>query len=140
MVESAARANQRAAVRMSHDEVRAFLAERRSMTLSTIGPAGFIHSVAMWYGLINERVAFVSKRKAQKVVNLQRDPHLTCLVEAGDAYSELRGVSLIGLGTIDEAPSSVEAVARAIFERYGGGGGGADPVRAPRGQGGGGFW
>ena len=66
------------------------------MTMSTISGDGSIHSVAMWYGFLEGAVAFETKTKAQKVVNLRRDPRLTCLVEAGDTYDQLRGVTLVG--------------------------------------------
>ena len=92
--------NQRNLIKMTPDEVDAFLAERRSMTMSTISGDGSIHSVAMWYGFLEGAVAFETKTKAQKVVNLRRDPRLTCLVEAGETYDQLRGVTLIGRGEI----------------------------------------
>ena len=74
--------NQRAQIKMSPAEVEEFLNERHSMTMSTISGDGSIHSVAMWYGFLEGAVAFETKTKAQKVVNLRRDPRLTCLVEA----------------------------------------------------------
>src|SRR6478609_9739944 len=132
MVDPVPGSNQRAAVRMSEDEVNAFLAQRRSMTFSTLGADGFIHSVAMWYGVVDGRVGFVSKRKAQKVLNLMRDPRLTCLIEDGDAYSELRGVSLIGRACIDESAASVEAVARSIHGRYSDNAGSFDAAASAR--------
>ena len=74
--------NQRAQIKMSPEEVEEFLNERHSMTMSTISGDGTIHSVAMWYGFLEGAIAFETKAKAQKVVNLRRNPALTCLVEA----------------------------------------------------------
>jgi hypothetical protein len=34
--------------------------------------------------------------RSQKIRNLERDPRITCLVEDGDDYFELRGVSITG--------------------------------------------
>ena len=50
--------NQRGLIKMTPEEVDAFLGERRSMTMSTIGGDGSIHSVAMWYGFLEGAVAF----------------------------------------------------------------------------------
>ena len=110
--------NQRALIKMSDEEVDAFLHGRRSMTMSTISPDGSIHSVAMWYGFLEGAVAFETKTKAQKVVNLRRNPRLTCLVEAGETYDQLRGVTLIGRGEIVEEPERIWELGVSVFERY----------------------
>ena len=110
--------NQRGLIKMTPEEVDAFLGERRSMTMSTIGGDGSIHSVAMWYGFLEGAVAFETKAKAQKVVNLRRNPHLTCLVEAGDTYDQLRGVSLVGRGEIVEEPERIWELGVSVFSRY----------------------
>src|SRR6516165_135957 len=65
--------NQRNQIKMTPEEVDAFLHERMSMTMSTISPDGSIHSVAMWYGFLEGAVAFETKTKSQKVQNLRRD-------------------------------------------------------------------
>jgi PPOX class probable F420-dependent enzyme len=110
--------NQRDLIKMTPDEVDAFLRERRSMTMSTIAPDGSIHSVAMWYGFLEGAIAFETKRKAQKVKNLERDPRLTCLVEAGDSYDELRGVSLVGTGEVIDDAERMWELGVSVFERY----------------------
>src|SRR5690349_22101770 len=110
--------NQRDLIKMTPEEVDAFLNERRSMTMSTIAADGSIHSVAMWYGFLEGAVAIESKAKAQKVVNLRRNPTMTMLVEDGETYEELRGVSLIGTGEIVEEPDRVWELGVSVFSRY----------------------
>lgn len=110
--------NQRALIKMTPDEVDEFLLGRRSMTMSTMSPDGSIHSVAMWYGFLEGAIAFETKRKAQKVRNLERDPRLTCLVEDGDYYDELRGVSLVGTGEIIDDADRMWGLGVSMFERY----------------------
>ena len=110
--------NQRDLIKMTPDEVDAFLQERRSMTMSTMAGDGSIHSVAMWYGFLEGAIAFETKTKSQKVVNLRRDPRLTCLVEAGDTYDQLLGVTLIGTGEIVTAPDRIWELGVSVFERY----------------------
>lgn len=81
---------------MSDDEVTAFLEGSRKLQLATINPDGTPHLVTMFYGLDEGRIAFWTYGKAQKARNLARDPRVSCLVEAGEDYNELRGILLYG--------------------------------------------
>ena len=113
-------ANQRAQVVMSDDEVDEFLHQQRSSTVATYGPEGQIHLVGMWYAVMDGQVWFETKRKAQKVVNLRRDPRMSFLVESGQTYDRLRGVAMEGRGVVIEADDVVWDVCVTIFERYNG--------------------
>jgi PPOX class probable F420-dependent enzyme len=113
--------NQRAKIKMTHDEVEAFIHERRPMSMCSLNHDGSIHAVAMWYGFLEDLVAVETKAKSQKVQNLRRDPRLTCLFEDGDAYEELRGVELVGRGEIVEDPERMFELGVSVFERYYGG-------------------
>jgi PPOX class probable F420-dependent enzyme len=110
--------NQRSVVNMTPAEVDEFLQARRTMTMCTVNPDGSIHAVAMWYGFLEGAVGLESKAKAQKVLNLRRDPRITCLVEDGERYEELRGVSLVGHAEIVEDPERIWALGVSVFERY----------------------
>lgn len=105
---------------MSHDEIVEFLNQQRSSTVATYGPQGQIHLVGMWYAVKDNTVWFETKRKAQKVVNLRRDPRMSFLVESGQTYDQLRGVSLEGHGVVIEDEDVVWDVCVNIFERYNG--------------------
>lgn len=79
---------------MSEDEIVAFLAEGKAANFATIGPNGRPHLVALWYvpqGNVIETWTFA---KSQKAANLRQLPQATILVERGDIYAELRGVSM----------------------------------------------
>lgn len=105
-------------IRMSPGEVDDFLHGRHSMAVATIGADGRPHVVAMWYGFLDGAPAFETYRKSQKVVNLLRDSRITCLIEDGDRYDRLRGVELIGTGTIIDDGEALRTIARSLFERY----------------------
>jgi nitroimidazol reductase NimA-like FMN-containing flavoprotein (pyridoxamine 5'-phosphate oxidase superfamily) len=77
-------------------DVAKLLTEGRKLQLATINPDGTPHLVSMFYALLNGRIAFWTYRASQKARNLSRDPRLTCLVEEGESYFELRGVQLTG--------------------------------------------
>ncbi len=111
-------ANQRSTVVMTPSEVSTFLTEQRSATVATVGGSGALHLVGMWYAWFDGQVWLETKAKSQKVVNLRRDPRLSFLVEAGDTYDQLRGVSLEGTGAVLDDPDLVWDVCVRVFERY----------------------
>jgi len=105
-------------IRMTDEEIRAFLEDERTLQVATIDHDGYPHLVAMWYVLINNEIAFWTYAKSQKAVNLRRDPRLTCLVEAGERYDELRGVQIKGQAIIRDEGETVLRLGEAIWERY----------------------
>ena len=86
----------RKAVRMSDDEVAAFLAGNIKVQVATAGRDGVPHLTTLFYVLHEGRIAFWTYGSSQKIRNLERDPRLSCLVEDGVDYFELRGVSITG--------------------------------------------
>jgi PPOX class probable F420-dependent enzyme len=105
-------------IRMSHDEVVEFLNGRHTMNVATINHDGTIHVVAMWYGFVDDRPAFWTFGKSQKILNLERNPQITCLVEAGEVYEELQGVELVGRAELVRDYDARMAIGRNVFERY----------------------
>ena len=106
-------ANVRDLIKMSPEEVDAFLHERHTMSVATIGPDGRPHVVAMWYGFLDGKPAFWTFAKSQKVLNLQRNPKLSVMLESGTPYSELRG--LVIEGTADIIAGDVDLAARVMM-------------------------
>jgi PPOX class probable F420-dependent enzyme len=113
-------ANQRAQIVMSDDEVREFLEQQRSSTVATYGAQGQIHLVGMWYAVLDGQIWIETKAKAQKVLNLRRDPRMSFLVETGHTYDQLRGVAMEGTGVVVEEPDVVWDVCVNVFGRYNG--------------------
>jgi PPOX class probable F420-dependent enzyme len=107
-------------ITMTDEEVAGFLERSRTATLASIGADGMPHLVAMWYGLIDGKLYFETKTKSQKARNLFRDRRIVCMVEAGDSYDELRGVSIEGQAVIIEDTTDPEywAAAVSVWERY----------------------
>ena len=113
-------------IKMTSEEVDAFLARDPHDERRDDRPRWASHLVAMWYGFLGDAPAFWTFGKSQKVVNLQRDPRITCLVEAGDGYAELRGVELVGTGTIITDTEDIIAIGLSTSQRHTG----ADPEAA----------
>ncbi len=105
-------------IRMSELEVEAFLAGRHTMNVASFNHDGSIHLVAMWYAVIDGDPVFWTFGKSQKILNLQRDPRITLLVETGDEYAELMGVELVGQGEVITTHDDIMAIGEAVYVRY----------------------
>jgi PPOX class probable F420-dependent enzyme len=105
---------QRDRVAMAADEAAAFLAGSRKLQLATINPDGTPHLVTMYYVMRSGQITFWTYRASQKARNLDRDPRVTCLVETGDQYFDLRGVQVQGTAWCIEDPAAVREIGRHI--------------------------
>ncbi|GLW62120.1 hypothetical protein Arub01_03640 [Actinomadura rubrobrunea] len=112
--------NKREQIKMTPEEVADFLAASFKVQVATIGPKGEPHLVTMFYALLDGKIAFTTYRKSQKVQNLRRNPTMTCLVEDGVEYGELRGAVLYGTGRIVEDPDVRLRVGAAVGARMAG--------------------
>ena len=110
--------NQRAEIVLTDDEIQELLASTRSATMATIGPDGQPHLVAMWFALVDGDICFETKAKSQKAVNLRRDPRISCLVEDGTTYEDLRGVAIEGTAEVTDDPDLLWQIGVNIWERY----------------------
>lgn len=110
--------NQRSQIEMTPEEISAFVARQRTANLATIGPDGQPHVVAMWFAVLDGVLWFETKAKAQKALNLRRDPRATVLFEDGLTYDTLRGVSMEGTAEILDDPGALWAVGVNVWERY----------------------
>ncbi|MQA10878.1 MAG: TIGR03618 family F420-dependent PPOX class oxidoreductase [Pseudonocardiaceae bacterium] len=110
--------SRRGQIRMTPDEVRTFLDEQRVANVATIGPNGRPHVVPVWYLPHDDGVATWTYRTSQKVANLRRLAQATVLVEAGDSYEELSGVSMECDVEIIDDPERVLEIGSGLTKRY----------------------
>jgi PPOX class probable F420-dependent enzyme len=108
-------------IKMSDEEVRAFLDEQMVMQVATIGRRGWPHVVSLWYVPDGNDLIGWTYAKSQKAKNLERDPRATVAVEDGLEYQELRGVMLECDVELERDTERVAAVGEALVDRYGGG-------------------
>ena len=107
-------------IKMTDEERGEYLRGRHVMNVATFGSDGRIHLVAMWYGFVEggTQLAFWTYGKSQKILNLERDPRMTGLVESGESYDQLKGVELVGRGEVSRQRDVVQAVGESVWERY----------------------
>ena len=94
-------------IHMSEAEQAAFLGANRKAALATLDADGYPHLVAMTFGVKDGVFYMTSYAKAQKVLNILRNPKVGLMVEAGGAYAELKGVMVRGVCDIIEGEDAV---------------------------------
>ena len=83
-------------IQLTPQEQRRFLEERKTIVLSTIDPRGYPHAVAMWYEMEGQDFLMTTYGKSQKARNIERNPKVALLAEAGTTYDTLKGVLIRG--------------------------------------------
>jgi nitroimidazol reductase NimA-like FMN-containing flavoprotein (pyridoxamine 5'-phosphate oxidase superfamily) len=101
---------QRPDIRLTPDEQTAFLRANRKAALATLDQHGFPHVVAMNFVVRDGAYYMTSYGKAQKVMNIRRNPKVGVMVETGGAYAELKGVMVRGDCELIEEPERVAEV------------------------------
>lgn len=109
---------QRDKVAMADVEVQQLLASQHKVQLATNGRDGFPHVVTMYYTLVDGLITFWTYGSSQKALNLERDPRISCLVEVGEQYFDLKGVLVQGWARRIEDPAAVLEIGRRITELF----------------------
>jgi PPOX class probable F420-dependent enzyme len=105
-------------IQMTDAEIRGFLRTRKTIILSSIGRDGVPHPMPMWFVADGDLVTSMATfRGTQKIVNLQRDPRVSLLVEAGREYSELKGVVIYGTAELSEDTDAIIATLEAASQK-----------------------
>ncbi len=103
--------SRRSMIEMTEDEMQEFVETGWTLQVASIGRNGWPHLVAMWYGIIDDKIHFTTYAKAQKVLNLKRDPRITVMLESGAEYSKIKGLVIEGnADVIENDPDLVIAV------------------------------
>lgn len=95
-------------IAMTPEERDGFLAGERTCRVATTGSAG-PHLTALWFVWDGEALWLTSIVKSQRWTDIQRDPRVSVLVDAGQRFGELRGVELRGVAEpVGEIPRTGE--------------------------------
>jgi PPOX class probable F420-dependent enzyme len=107
-------------IRMTDDEIQAFFDVQKVINVATIGPNGRPHVAPLWYFVQDGNLRTWTYGSSQKMANLRRLPEATVLIEDGDSYETLRGVSLEADVEIVEDTEVVTRMGIALMQRYAG--------------------
>jgi PPOX class probable F420-dependent enzyme len=104
-------------VSMNEEEQRAFIESQRTIQVATLNRDGTPHLIPLWFALIDGDIVLETFTKSQKVKNLERDPRITVLLEAGQQYQELRGVTIYGEAQLVTEVERVHELHMAVLRR-----------------------
>jgi nitroimidazol reductase NimA-like FMN-containing flavoprotein (pyridoxamine 5'-phosphate oxidase superfamily) len=110
-------ASGRDAVKLNDQEVQDLLAENLKVQVASNGYDGVPHLTTLFYVVRDGKIAFWTYGRSQKILNLERDPRVTALVEDGVDYFELRGVSITGRAEIIRDYDGIFEIGSAVATR-----------------------
>jgi hypothetical protein len=99
MTDPASRQRRGRRIAMTPDELDAFLTAQHTCRVATTSPSG-PHVTALWFVWHDAAVWLYSLSDSQRWSDLTRDPRAAVVVDAGEAYDELRGAELRGQAAI----------------------------------------
>ena len=112
-------------IAMTEAERDAFLADERVCRVATIGADGAPHVTPLWFVWDGKSLWLNSIVRSQRWVDLQREPRIAIVIDAGREYGELCGVEIEGsvsvVGNVPRGPEAIEAlvpVERAFDRKY----------------------
>lgn len=109
--------SKRSAIRMSAEEMAAFLGQCRNLQVATLDADGAPHLTTVWFATCDGAFLFETYGKSQKVKNLRRDPRIAVLCEQGESYDQLRGVSVKGRAQIIDSGSRFPELMALLVDR-----------------------
>ena len=113
---------------MSPEELDGFLASERTCRLATLGGDGSPHVTPLWFVWDGSSAWISSIVRSQRWTDIERDPRVALVVDAGERFDELRGVELRGraevVGEVPRAGAADHELAgpeRLHADKYAGG-------------------
>ncbi|MET7999547.1 TIGR03618 family F420-dependent PPOX class oxidoreductase [Nonomuraea glycinis] len=98
-------------------ELMSYLLSCKSLQLATLNPDGSPHLATMWFGVLDDDIVMWTQRTSVKARNMGHDPRIACLVESGDAYASLKGVSITGRAEFVQDEEGLLRIGEAIISR-----------------------
>ena len=98
-------------IAMDVGERDAFLSSERTCRVATVGADGAPHVTPLWFAWDGSALWLTSIVRSQRWTDLQRDPRVSIVVDAGTDFMELRGVEIQGrVEVVGEVPRTGEPV------------------------------
>ncbi|MEK7681764.1 MAG: pyridoxamine 5'-phosphate oxidase family protein [Chloroflexota bacterium] len=108
------------AITLDSQEIEAFFQQKKTLVLTTLRKDGSPVSVPMWFIYQDGCIHMHSLKSGAKVRNALREPRVCVVVEAGDAWKELKGVAIQGRCSVIEDPEQIARFDAAYNRKYAG--------------------
>ncbi len=112
--------SKRRSIKFTPEEQEEFVKKNQKAALATLDKDGYPHVVAMNYFYQDGIFYMTSYGKAQKVINIRRNPKVGLMIETGRVYNELQGVLVRGHCELIEDATQVKLSFRRMGEVQGG--------------------
>jgi PPOX class probable F420-dependent enzyme len=103
---------------LADTRIQRFLATKEVAVLSTLQPSGAPLAMPMWFLHTPEALYMISVAGLQKVRNLQRDPRVCVVAEAGNRGAEIRGVIVQGRAEFVDDAEQRRPVVEQLLRKY----------------------
>ena len=105
-------------IRLDQQEIDDFLDKGHTLILTTVDKDGYPHSTPLWFVYMDGMIYTRGRRRGQKTVNIQRNPKVSCLVEEGDRWRELKAVMIRGRAREVTDPAEQERFQERNLRKY----------------------
>jgi nitroimidazol reductase NimA-like FMN-containing flavoprotein (pyridoxamine 5'-phosphate oxidase superfamily) len=112
--------SRRGKISLTDEEIEKYMEDGWTLQVASNGKDGFPHMVAMWYIVLDGKICFTTFRKSQKILNLQRDPKISVMLEAGEKYQELTGLVIETEADVVDEPDFTAKVMGLVGSKYNG--------------------
>ena len=104
--------------KLTRQEAHEFLDSKPGwITLSTIGPDGFPHTVPLGYFRLGDEILMGVRLQTTKLRNIQANPKVSLLLESGSAGKDIKGLMIQGMATVHTDPKETLHYAREAAKR-----------------------
>jgi PPOX class probable F420-dependent enzyme len=104
-------------IAMTDEEMWDFIESQKSIQVATLNKDGSPHLIPLWFAVVDHKIVLETFTKSQKVVNLKRDPRIALLLESGDSYEQLKGVSINATAELVDDVDEVHRLHLAVLKR-----------------------
>lgn len=111
----------RSKLRMTPDELDAFLARERTARVGTVSPDGDPHVTPLWFVWRDGALYVTSLRRSRRTRDIEAGGRVAVCVDAGEHYGELHGAVLYGRFEPVEDDDERTAARADFGEKYWGG-------------------
>lgn len=105
-------------VRLSHDEAWAVVEAAHTGVFTSLKRDGQPVTLPVWFVVLDRRIYLSGPATTKKVARVRNDGRVSFLVESGERWAELVGVSMTGRARVVTEPDLLERVGAALGEKY----------------------
>ncbi|MEM7097697.1 MAG: pyridoxamine 5'-phosphate oxidase family protein [Pseudomonadota bacterium] len=100
--------------KMTQEQFNEFLdAKPGWIILTSVSSTGYPHSVPLGYFRDGEKIYCGVRDNTQKILNIERNPKVSLLVESGSTMADIKGAMVQGDAVVHREPEKVLALMRA---------------------------